>query len=161
MTDLNRVVLVGRLTRDAEMKFTPSGLAVSKFSIAVNRSRKVGDQWEEEASFFDATLWGRSAESLSQYLVKGKQIALDGELRQDRWEQDGQKRSKVEIVVNNLQLLGGQGQGGQSSGGSYASRGESSRASEGNWGSGGSQTSRPAPAPKENLSDNFSDDIPF
>ncbi|MDR1231792.1 MAG: single-stranded DNA-binding protein [Spirochaetaceae bacterium] len=163
MTDLNRVVLVGRLTRDAEMKFTPGGLAVSKFSIAVNRSRKVGDQWEEEASFFDATLWGRSAESLSQYLIKGKQIALDGELRQDRWEQDGQKRSKVEIIVNNLQLLGGQGQGqgGQSSGGSYASRGESSRGGEGSWGGGGSSTSRPAPAPKENLSDNFSDDIPF
>jgi single-strand DNA-binding protein len=160
MTDLNRVVLVGRLTRDAEMKFTPSGLAVSKFSIAVNRSRKVGDQWEEEASFFDATLWGRSAESLSQYLVKGKQIALDGELRQDRWEQDGQKRSKVEIVVNNLQLLGGQGQGGQG-GGSYAARGENSHASEGNWGGGGSSASRPAPPPKENLSDNFSDDIPF
>jgi single-strand DNA-binding protein len=160
MTDLNRVVLVGRLTRDAEMKFTPSGLAVSKFSIAVNRNRKVGDQWEEEASFFDATLWGRSAESLSQYLVKGKQIALDGELRQDRWEQDGQKRSKVEIVVNNLQLLGGQGQGGQS-GGSYAPRGESSRGGEGSWGGGSSSTPRPAPASKENLSDNFSDDIPF
>jgi single-strand DNA-binding protein len=165
MTDLNRVVLVGRLTRDAEMKFTPSGQAVSRLSIAVNRSRKVGDQWEEAVSFFDATLWGRSAESLNQYLVKGKQIAIDGELKQDRWEQDGQKRSKIEIVVTNIQLLGGnQGQGGQG-GASYSPRGESFSGGEGNWGGGGSgsHSSRPASAqsPKENLSDNFSDDIPF
>jgi single-strand DNA-binding protein len=163
MTDINRVVLVGRLTRDAEMKFTPGGQAVSKLSIAVNRNRKVGDQWEEAASFFDATLWGRSAESLNQYLVKGKQIAIDGELKQDRWEQDGQKRSKIEIVVTNIQLLGGgQGQGGQN-GGSYSPREENSRGGEGNWGGGNSYSSRPAPAqsPKEGLSDNFSDDIPF
>ena len=122
MTDLNRVVLIGRLTRDAETKFVQSGQAVCKFSLAVNRKRKVGDQWEDEVSFFDAVLWGRSAETLSQYLIKGKQIALDGELKQDRWEQDGQKRSKVEIVVNNIQLLGSaQGTGGQD-GGSYPQR---------------------------------------
>jgi single-strand DNA-binding protein len=163
MSDLNRVVLVGRLTRDAELKFTPSGQAVCKFSIAVNRKRKVGEQWEEEASFFDATLWGRSGETLTQYLVKGKQIGLDGELRQDRWEQDGQKRSKIEIIVNNIQFLGSsQGSGGQS-GGSYSPRGESSSGSEGNWSGGGSYTPRPASPPpsRENVSDNFSDDIPF
>jgi single-strand DNA-binding protein len=164
MTDLNRVVLVGRLTRDAETKFTQNGLAVCKFSLAVNRKRKVGDQWEDEANFFDATLWGRQGEVLNQYLVKGKQIAIDGELRQDRWEQDGQKRSKVEIVVNNIQLLSsGQGPGGQSGGGgSYPSRGEGSPGGDENWGGGGSHSSRPAsPSARENLSDNFSDDIPF
>jgi single-strand DNA-binding protein len=130
MTDINRVIIIGRLTRDCETKFTQSGQAVCKFSIAVNRKRKVGDQWEDEANFFDAVLWGRQAESLNQYLVKGKQVAIDGELRQDRWEQDGQKRSRVEIVVGSIELLGG-GQGG--SGGSYQ-RGEGAH---GSWGGGG------------------------
>jgi single-strand DNA-binding protein len=161
MTDLNRVVLIGRLTRDAEMKFTPSGQAVSKFSLAVNRKRKVGDQWEDEGNFFDAVLWGRQAETLNQYLVKGKQIAIDGELKQDRWEQDGQKRSRVEVVVNNIQLLGGgQGSGGQSGGGSYSSRGDSSQG--GDWGGGGSYAPRSSSQPpKEAMNDHFSDDIPF
>ncbi|MDR2633804.1 MAG: single-stranded DNA-binding protein [Treponema sp.] len=107
MADLNHVVLIGRLTRDAELKYTASGQAVCKFSIAVNRRRKNGDLWVDEANFFDIVLWGRQGESLSQYLVKGKLVGVDGELRQDRWEQDGQNRSKVEIVAANLQLLGG------------------------------------------------------
>ncbi len=115
MADVNRVVLVGRLTRDAELRYTASGLPVCNFSIAVNRRRKNGDEWVEEASFFDIVLWGRQGESLNQYLVKGKQVAIDGELRQNRWEQDGQSRSRVEVVANTIQLLGsGQGsQGGQ------------------------------------------------
>jgi single-strand DNA-binding protein len=158
MSDLNRVVLIGRLTRDAETKFIQSGQAVCKFSLAVNRRRKVGDQWEEEASFFDAVLWGRQAETLGQYLTKGKQIGLEGELKQDRWEQDGQKRSKVEIVVSNIQLLGsGQGPGGQS-GGSYPQRAESSQGG-GNWG--GSRSQQSPASSDEDLSDHFSDDIPF
>lgn len=107
MTDINRVVLVGRLTRDAELRYTASGVAVCNFSIAVNRRRKNGDAWEDEASFFDIALWGKQGETLNQYLVKGKQVCVEGELRQSRWEQDGQTRSKVEIVASNLQLLGG------------------------------------------------------
>jgi single-strand DNA-binding protein len=107
MADINHVVLVGRLTRDAELKYTANGQAVCKFSIAVNRRKKQGDQWVDEANFFDIVVWGRQGESLNQYLVKGKLIGIDGELRQDRWEQDGQNRSKVEVVANNLQLLGG------------------------------------------------------
>ncbi len=114
MADVNRVVLVGRLTRDAELRYTASGLPVCNFAIAVNRRRKNGDEWVEEASFFDIVLWGRQGESLNQYLVKGKQVAIDGELRQNRWEQDGQSRSRVEVVANNIQLLGsGQGQASQ------------------------------------------------
>lgn len=114
MADINHVVLVGRLTRDAELKYTSSGIAVCNFAVAVNRRRKTGDDWSEEASFFDVVLWGRQGEALNQYLVKGKQVAIDGELRQNRWEQDGQTRSKVEIVANNIQLVGGSaGQGGQ------------------------------------------------
>jgi len=109
MADLNHVVLIGRLTRDAELKYTSSGQAVCKFSIAVNRRKKNGDQWEDEANFFDIVVWGRQGESLHPYLLKGKMVGVDGELRQDRWQQDGQNRSKVEIVTNYLQLLGGGG----------------------------------------------------
>lgn len=118
MADINHVVLVGRLTRDAELKYTQGGAAVCKFSIAINRRRKNGEEWVEEVNYFDIVLWGRQGEALNQYLVKGKQVAVDGELRQNRWEQDGQSRSKVEIIANNLQLLGGgSGSGQQASSG--------------------------------------------
>lgn len=115
MADVNHVILVGRLTRDAELKYTSAGFAISNISIAVNRRRKNGDQWVEEASFFEVNLYGKTAEALKPYLLKGKQIAVEGELRQDRWEQDGQPRSKVVISASNVQLLGGaQGSGGAS-----------------------------------------------
>ncbi len=114
-TDINKVVLVGRLTRDSELKYTSSGTAINKFSIAVNRNRKQGDQWIDEVNYFDITLWGKRGEALQPYLLKGKQVAVEGELRQNRWEQDGQKRSKVEIFAVNIQLLGGRSAGGAES----------------------------------------------
>ncbi len=120
--DINSVTLVGRLTRDAELKYTGGGTAVCKFSIAVNRSRKSGDGWQEEAHFFDIVLWGRQGEAIHQYLTKGKQIAVQGELRQNRWEKDGQQRSKVEINAQNVQLLGGPGGNRNDSGSSYNNR---------------------------------------
>src|SRR5512138_2486102 len=104
MTDLNIVLIIGRLTRDAELKYTQGGTAVSKFGVACNKRRKDGDQWKDEASFFDVVLWGKSAEGLNQYLTKGKQVAIEGELNQNRWTQDGQNRSKVEIVARAVQL---------------------------------------------------------
>ncbi len=107
MADINHVTLIGRLTRDCELKYTSGGMAIASFAIAVNRRRKNGDQWVEEASFFDINLFGKSAEGLKQYLVKGKQVAIEGELRQDRWEQDGQPRSKVVVIANSVQLIGG------------------------------------------------------
>jgi single-strand DNA-binding protein len=107
MADVNHVILIGRLTRDAELKYTSGGMAVCKFAIAVNKRRKQGEQWVDEANFFDIVLWGKSGESLNQYLVKGKQVAVEGELHQNRWEQDGQQRSKIDINANNVQLLGG------------------------------------------------------
>jgi len=109
MTDTNIVVLVGRLTRDALLKFAEgSGQAVSKFSIAVNRRKKSSsdDGWEDEANFFDIAIWGKQAESIHPYLTKGKWVSVTGELRQDRWNQDGQNRSKVEVVAHSIQLLG-------------------------------------------------------
>lgn len=111
-SDINHVVLVGRLTRDAELKYIASGTAVARFSIACNRRKRSGEQWVDEVSYFDIVLWGKTAENLVKYLTKGTQVALDGELRQNRWEQDGQARSKVEIVANNIELLGSPRGGG-------------------------------------------------
>jgi len=122
--DINQVILVGRITRDAELRYTASGSALCNFSIAVNRRVKKAEQWTDEASFFDLTLWDKQAENLSKYLVKGTQVAIQGELRQDRWEKDGQKFSKVQVFVSNLQLLGsgrgGSGEGGPRSEGGYS-----------------------------------------
>jgi len=112
MKDINSVILVGRLTRDAELKYLNTGTAICTFSIAVNRSVKKGDKWEDEASFFDITLFGKQGEVVTQYLTKGQQIAVSGELRQDRWEKDGQKHSRVVIVADSVQLLGGKRQDG-------------------------------------------------
>lgn len=112
--DINHVTVVGRLTRDAEISYLPSGAAVAKISIAVNRSRKNGDQWVEEVSYFDSAIFGKTAENLKPYLSKGKQIGLEGHLKQDRWEKDGQKFSKISIVADNVQLLGGRSDGGGS-----------------------------------------------
>ncbi|MDR1858765.1 MAG: single-stranded DNA-binding protein [Treponema sp.] len=157
--DISRVVLIGRLIKDAELKSIASGQAVTKFTIAVNRRKKSGDQWGDEASFFDVVLWGQRGEALHQYLLKGKQVCVDGELRQDRWQHDGQSRSRVEIVASNIQLLGGGSGGGSgSSGGSGGGGGPS-----GYGNSGGSQGDSRAPrggsqAPAE---DGFADDIPF
>ena len=155
MADINHVVLVGRLTRDAELKYTTGGQAVCKFSVAVNRRRKNGDQWEDEANYFDVVLWGRQGEALNQYLLKGKSVGVEGELRQDRWQQDGQNRSKVEIVANNIQLLGGNPGGGQGSAsgnqGFYNNNRSENAVSENSAPYGN------APA----RDDHFTDDIPF
>lgn len=107
MTDTNSIVIIGRLTRDVELKQLNSGVAVAKFSIAVNRSVKKGDVYEVEASFFDVELWGRMADALQPYLLKGKQVGITGHLKQERWTQDGQNRSKVIILAESLQLIGG------------------------------------------------------
>jgi len=155
--DINHVVLVGRLTRDAELKSIASGQSVCKFSIAVNRSKKNGEQWEDEPNFFDIVLWGRRGEALHQYLLKGKMVAVDGELRQDRWQQDGQNRSKVEIVANNIQLLGGGSPGGGSSGGGN-SGGSSFGGNNSSHGQQQGQNWQSQSAPAE---DGFADDIPF
>lgn len=110
-TDLNSVILIGRLTRDAELTYLQSGSAVANLSVAVNRNRKEGEQWISEVNYFDVSLFGKSAENLKQYLLKGKQIAVQGALKQDRWEKDGQKFSKIRIIANNVELLGGRSDG--------------------------------------------------
>jgi single-strand DNA-binding protein len=105
--DINAVVIIGRLTRDAELKTTASGQSITSFSIAVNRSVKKGDEWTDEASFFDVILWGKIGEIIVQYMTKGKQVAVVGSLRQDRWtDKEGANRSKVVINAETVQLLG-------------------------------------------------------
>lgn len=108
--DINSVVLIGRLTRDSEMRYTSAGTAVSRFTLAVNRY--AGSNKSNEVSFIDCAVWGKQAEAINPYLSKGKQVAVQGELRQSRWEQDGQNRSKVEVSVASLQLLGSTQEGG-------------------------------------------------
>ena len=154
MRDINVVVLVGRLTRDSELKYTKTGTPLSHFSLAINRSLKRGEEWVEEVSYFDVDLWGKQAEAVNRYLTKGQQIAVEGELRQDRWEQDGQPRAKVVVNATNVRLLGS-AQAGQGNG-SYQKPQQSSPndgAAEQRGSANGSQPSQAV--------DTFDDDIPF
>ena len=117
MTDLNHVIEIGRLTRDIserELGYTTGGTARLNLSIAVNRSEKRNGAWQNKVSYFDVTVWGKTAENIKPYLHKGKQIAIDGYLDQQRWEKDGQKFSKVVIIADSVQLLGGNDNGQQS-----------------------------------------------
>ena len=110
-TDFNRVILIGRATRDPELKTTPSGTSVVSFSIACNRSWTQAGEKKEEVGFFNCTAWAKLAETIAQYVKKGDKIAVEGRLQQRSWEKDGQKHSVVEIVVDNVQFLGGKSDG--------------------------------------------------
>ena len=110
MTDLNHVIEIGRLTRDISERdfgYTTGGTARINLSIAVNRSEKRNGAWQDKVSYLDVTVWGKTAENIKAYLHKGKQIAVDGYLDQQRWEKDGVKYSKVVIIADSVQLLGG------------------------------------------------------
>jgi len=114
----NRVILMGNLTRDIELRYLPSGMAVAEFSIAVNDRRKTADgNWVDEASFFDIVLFGRTAEVASEYLSKGSPTLIEGKLKQDTWEKDGQKRSRVKVIGERMQLIGTKSGGGSGSDG--------------------------------------------
>ena len=112
MTDINSVVLIGRITKDVgsderSFSYIGNGTAKAVVNIAVNRGVKKGDKWEDETSFFDVVIWGKLAENLKPNLTKGKQICVSGYLKQDRWEKDGQKQSKIYVNAESVQLLGG------------------------------------------------------
>ena len=104
--DVNQVMLVGRLTRSGELRYTTGGSPILTFSLANGYQIKKGENWEDAVSFFNCQLWGKRAEALAPYLRKGKQIAITGQLRQERWTKDGETRSRVIINVSSLQLLG-------------------------------------------------------
>ena len=110
---INQVILMGNLTRDPELRTTPSGQSVCSFSLAVNRSWQGQDgQAQEAVDYFDVTAWGKLGELVNQYLSKGRKCLVQGRLSQRSWEQEGQKRSKVEVVASDVTFLDGGGQGG-------------------------------------------------
>jgi single-strand DNA-binding protein len=145
MASYNRVILVGNLTRDPELRYIPSGTAVTDVGLAVNDRVKRGDQWVDEATFVDVTLWGRTAEIANEYLSKGSPVLIEGRLKLDRWEKEGQKHSKLKVVGERLQMLGAKGGGG----GSGRSGGDSSSSYD------EAEQYSPAGGPPSN------DDIPF
>ena len=110
--NINRVVLVGNLTRDPELRHTPSGMAVCSLRLAVNTRRKDSSgQWTEKPNYFDVTVWGNQGENCAQYLAKGRPVAIDGRLEWREWDaQDGTKRQAVEIIADTVQFLGGRGE---------------------------------------------------
>lgn len=113
----NKVILMGNLTKDPELRTIPSGQTVCSFSIAVNRSWKnaAGEQ-QEAVDYIDCNAWGKAGELISQYMQKGRALLVSGRLQQRSWEQDGQKRSKVEVVVEDFNFVGGPGDGVPTSG---------------------------------------------
>jgi single-strand DNA-binding protein len=128
----NQVILMGNLTRDPEVRQTPNGQSVCSFSLALNRSFKGSDgNWQEATDYIDVVAWGPLGERVAQYLSKGRPCLVNGRLQSRAWEQDGQKRSKVEVVANDVTFLGGAGEGsgggnyGGNSGGAGASAGAS------------------------------------
>ena len=112
--NINRVVLVGNLTKDPELRHTPSGTAVCSLRLAVNTRRKdsATGEWTEKPNYFDITVWGNQGESCAQYLAKGRPVAIDGRLEWREWDaQDGTKRQAVEIIADSVQFLGSRGDG--------------------------------------------------
>lgn len=149
MASFNRVVLMGNVTRDIELKYLQSGTAVAEIGMAMNDRRKTqSGEWIDEPVFVDVTLWGRTAEIASEYLSKGAPVFIEGRLKYDTWETDGQKRSKLRVVGERMQLIGPRGErsGG---GGGYKESEDSER------------TSEPATAGASNSSEQPQDDIPF
>src|ERR1700716_267719 len=154
MASFNKVILLGNLTRDPEVRYTPKGSAVCDLVIAVNRVYTLDNgEKREEVTYVDVTLWSRLAEIAGEYLKKGRPVFIEGRLQLDTWDdkQSGQKRSKLKVVGEGLQLLGsrpGGGGGGGGGGGDEES-------------SGASRASRPAPPPKAAPAGPDDDEIPF
>ncbi len=162
MPNLNKVMLMGNLTRDPELRYLPSNTAVVNLGLAVNRRwRNQQGEQQEETTFVDCEAFGRQAEILNQYLKKGRPLFIEGRLKLDQWQnREGQQRSKMKVVVEQFQFVdqrgdgGAEGGGGSGGGGNYQNRGR-----------GGSQGAPPpdtgaydAPAPHESMQE---DDIPF
>ncbi len=171
MSSFNKVILLGNLTRDPQVRYTPGGTAVAEIGLAVNRTwfDQKSNSRRDETTFVDVTLWGRQAEVAGEYLAKGRQVLIEGRLQLDTWEdkESGQKRSKLRVVSENMKMVGGRGEGGGGGGsggggggGGGASRGEGGRAENRgapremeSSGSGGAEDFHDAPPPD--------DDVPF
>jgi single-strand DNA-binding protein len=150
MASFNKVILLGNLTRDPEVRYTPKGTAVTDLGLAVNRTYTADNgEKREEVTFVDVTFWGRTAEVAGEYLKKGRPVFVEGRLQLDSWDDktSGQKRTKLKVIGENMQMLGAP-RGGGSGGGEEES-------------SGGARPSRPAPPPKAAPSAPDDDEIPF
>jgi single-strand DNA-binding protein len=150
MASFNKVILLGNLTRDPEVRYTPKGSAVTDLGIAVNRQYTLENgEKREEVTFVDVTFWGRTAEVAGEYLKKGRPIFIEGRLQLDTWDdkQSGQKRSKLKVIGETMQMLGG-----PRSGGSSADNGDE----------GGGRSDKPSAPPKSTVPAGPDDDeIPF
>ena len=163
MASFNRVILLGNLTRDVEVRYLQSGTAVADVGMAVNDRRKgQNGEWIDETTFVDVTLWGRTAEVAGEYLSKGSPLLVEGRLKYDTWEKDGQKRSKLSVVCERMQMVGTKaGGGGGGSGGGGRGGQNQSYDDSGDYGdtppppARGNQRSAAPPAPPA------PDEIPF
>lgn len=113
-SDINKVIIIGRTTRDLELRYTPSGTAVAGFAIANNKSYSQGGEKKEQVSYFDCVVWSKLAEIMTEYVKKGQQIVIEGRLSQRRWKDaDGNNKSKIEIIVETFQFIGGKKEGSE------------------------------------------------
>ena len=162
MANFNKVLLMGNLTRDPEVRYTPKGTAVGDLGIAINDSYKAQDGTiKETVTYVDIEVWGRQAETCKQYLTKGRPVFVEGQLKLDQWEQDGQKKSKLKVRADRVQFLGSPSGGGGRSGGSSGGGGEQRSSSASS-----DDSARPAARPASTVSEDApplpnDDDIPF
>ena len=158
MANFNKVILLGNLTRDPEVRYTPKGTAVAEVGLAINRFIPASDGGEkrEETTFVDVTLWGRTAEIAGEYLKKGRPVLIEGRLQLDTWDDktSGQKRSKLKVVGESMQLLGGKPGGGGGGDGGDSEEGAGGERSS-------SRPKSSAPPPKPAAAEPDDDEIPF
>ena len=162
---LNKAILMGRLTRDPELRQTAGGTPVLGMGVAVNdRRRNVQTgQWEDYTNFIDCTMFGARADALNKYLSKGTKVTIEGKLRWSQWERDGQKRSKIEVIVDELEFMSSRNSDAQySSGQSYGQQGGYQPAPQASYQSAPQASYQPQPAPTINASSSvYDEDIPF
>ena len=154
-TNINRVIITGNLTRDPELRSTGSGTAVCGLRIACNTRRKdsASGEWVDKPNYFDVTIFGRQGENAAQYLSKGRGVAIDGRLEWREWQdQQGNKRQSVDIIADNVQFLGGPGDGGGNGGGGFTPRSDVPVSTD---------DFAPAPVGGGGSSSAVDDDIPF
>lgn len=149
---INRAIISGNLTRDAELRQTQSGMPVMSLGVAVNdrrRNQQTGE-WEDYPNFIDCTMFGARAQSICQYLTKGTKVSIEGKLRWSQWERDGQKRSKIEIVIDEIEFMSSRNSSGVQNQNDYGNQGYSPAPAYGN------------PAPMVDTSSSvYDEDIPF
>jgi single-strand DNA-binding protein len=160
MANLNKVMLIGNLTRDPDLKYTPGNQAVCEIGLAVNRKYRTKEgEDREETTFVDCEAWGKQAEVLKQYMTKGKPLFVEGRLKLDTWEdKDGGKRSKMRVVIENFQFLGAAGGGGGGGGERYVTEEGGSSSRGGSRGGRGSSGGGGGGAPHQNVAE---EEIPF